>query len=486
MSSQSTGRASQRIEDAPTTTNAAGATSSAASFSAELLHAKSSFSSASSSSCHSRINNISDRDSGQCSIEEVINSFLPELNNTHKHGATTTAILPTFNLGLDYQSDSTQYKALGDTELSALSRLPPATINNKTNNNDTRKARSYDDEENEKNNNSSSNNDIRECNFETSRSLNSMGQRRIQLWPGSSMTNVGLGPRGRSFDSYARFRRSTGGQSNNAVAAPPDATPSSNLPFFDRALMEVDSFLLTTNPFGGCVCVYDTLPVPSTAVTKVRLRSSDSIPSNSASFGGYFLESDSEDTRSSLTSNKRLLEYRNSALIPTSVVPTASAAIHLSTSMDTYTSASSARTRLIQIQHNNSDVELGGANDINGIRTSALSGPTTAPLEYHTDITTSNKESLLIPDSTNPHHDLSVPYSIVTNKRSSTKSKSKKKKIQKVWKRTQKILAQTPVGYHLLTMERRRLKTAILFVMLPVWMAIWSAAYSHIEGVSEA
>jgi hypothetical protein len=95
----------------------------------------------------------------------------------------------------------------------------------------------------------------------------------------------------------------------------------------------------------------------------------------------------------------------------------------------------------------------------------------------------SNKEALLKPVDSY-YQGLSIPYSL--NKPatfSSSGKKKKKKRRPKVWEQTQKILARTHVGFQILTMERRRLKTALLFIMLPVWMTIWTVAYAAIEGV---
>lgn len=259
---------------------------------------------------------------------------------------------------------------------------------------------------------------------------------------------------------------------------------SEPLPLFDRALLEVEGFL--TAPGEGCVCVYDHLPVPHPAATKVQLRPG-ALPSSLSYPLGYFnLASDSDDTKGSkselginynspsLTKNYEVNKSIHSGSATSSSLPIKDETKQPSNSH------SLEQERPLHL-FNHRDLEFGGS-----AMPSVSSEASFEPSDYYiikNSSSPSNREALLKPVDSY-YQGLSIPYSL--NKPatfSSSGKKKKKKRRPKVWEQTQKILARTHVGFQILTMERRRLKTALLFIMLPVWMTIWTIAYAAIEGV---
>jgi hypothetical protein len=262
---------------------------------------------------------------------------------------------------------------------------------------------------------------------------------------------------------------------------------SEPLPLFDRALLEVEGFL--TAPGEGCVCVYDHLPVPHPTATKVRLHPGALSSSLSYPLGYFNLASDSDDTKGSKSESG--IQY-NSHVIPSSWKNYESNKSNYSGSaVSSLLPSNEKNQQLSNFQlleqdrplhlFNNRDLELGGS-----AKPSASSVASLEPLDYYiinNNNRPSSKEALLKPVDSY-YQGLSIPYSL--SKRatfSSIGKKKKKKRRPKVWEQTQKILARTHVGFQILTMERRRLKTALLFIMLPVWMTIWTVAYAAIEGV---
>jgi hypothetical protein len=262
---------------------------------------------------------------------------------------------------------------------------------------------------------------------------------------------------------------------------------SEPLPLFDQALFEVEGFL--TAPGEGCVCVYDHLPVPHPTATKVRLHPGALSSSLSYPLGYFNLASDSDDTKGSRS--ERGIQF-NSHVIPSEWK-------NYEVNKSTYSESAGfsllpgneKKQKLSNFQlleqdrplhlFSNTDLELGGS-----AKPSASSEASFGPLDYYiinNNSRPSNKEALLKPVDSY-YQGLSIPYSL--SKRatfSSIGKKKKKKRRPKVWEQTQKILARTHVGFQILTMERRRLKTTLLFIMLPVWMTIWTVAYAAIEGV---
>lgn len=328
-----------------------------------------------------------------------------------------------------------------------------------------------------------------------SHSFASVDNQRYILASASSLSSVTWAQR--SFDlHYTPTQNFQSMASNNAAAHTSfNGVNSEPLPLFDRALIEVEGFLTApVDPFGGCVCIYDHLPVPPPAATKVRLRAGALSSSPSHPFEYFNFASDSDDTKGSKSETG--LQYNAVSILNAS---NDAEARKSSRSWSVASSLVSQKEKSIPLSpplyseqerqlQGYVDLELGGSTKhFASAKPLASSGASFVPPEYYiinnNNSRPSNKEALLKPVDTY-HQGLSIPYSLSKQATFSSGNKKKKKRNKgKVWEQTQKMLARTHVGFHILTMERRRLKTALLFVMLPVWMAIWTAVYSAIEGV---